>query len=152
VAVPTFVQLQEYERERCRCKCGASHSTAEWRALSPVGVWTTDEGVLELRVCVCGSTISAPFSFASSTLAAPGSPADIAADATEPKHSMFFRVGTDRFQAWCTCMRKSPLVAGTPADVERALADLDWRAGGETWTCPVCSSRTDRRVLPARDD
>lgn len=157
MAVPSHMEsVPDQDRERCACGCGARWTTTAWNQLRPAGVWTTEDGALQLRVCTCGSTISASFSHASSTLTAappathttePSSPVEAGPDTANP---LFFCVGGDRFQAWCACMRKSPVVAGTREEVEGALGQLHWHSVAGTWTCPVCVNRA-RRTLIRRD-
>jgi hypothetical protein len=42
-----------------RCSCGRKYTTLEeWDALNFVGAMPDDNGALEMRNCVCGSTIA----------------------------------------------------------------------------------------------
>jgi hypothetical protein len=41
-----------------RCACGQTWNEVEWSRLHAVGELQEDEGVLEMRVCTCCSTIS----------------------------------------------------------------------------------------------
>jgi hypothetical protein len=41
-----------------RCRCGKQYSEAQWTRLQLVGRESVDDEPLELRVCLCGSTIS----------------------------------------------------------------------------------------------
>jgi len=41
-----------------RCACGRSYSEAEWETLPYVGVQKIDDERLEIRNCVCGSSIT----------------------------------------------------------------------------------------------
>jgi len=41
-----------------QCACGESYTKAEWKELRFVGEQKLDDGKLELRDCVCGSTIA----------------------------------------------------------------------------------------------
>ena len=125
---------------RCRCACGASYTSDTWGQLAPACIWATDDGVLELRICRCGSTISAPFSHQSSRLATVTADQPVRA----PQHSMVFELSANRFQAWCACMRTSPLVGGTPQEVSTILASFGWHVEGDTFTCPVCAARKSR--------
>ncbi len=50
-----------------RCKCGRGFTADEWAKLAPNGVQHIEEDgldaaeVLELRTCICGSTIAKPW-------------------------------------------------------------------------------------------
>lgn len=51
--VPVLGQIPK----RCRC-CGASHDAVSWAALPWVGAFDDEMARLDLRNCVCGSTIA----------------------------------------------------------------------------------------------
>lgn len=131
-------------RERCRCACGATWTAGDFAKLRAIGVWPTDVGVLELRVCSCGSTISAPFSHKSTTLTvtARGSAAPPPAlFPPDSPRSTLLQVEPNRFQVRCACMRTSPILAGTRALAERLIESLDWQLCGDEWMCPICADR-----------
>lgn len=113
--------------------------------------------MLELRVCACGSTISAPFSHKSSTLVV--APRDSSDPVLEPpllfspdaSPAMLVQVEPNRFQVRCSCMRTSPIIPGTRAVAKRVFEDLAWHLRGDEWTCPICAERKESGTVRASE-
>jgi CheY-like chemotaxis protein len=57
-----------------------------------------------------------------------------------------------RYQARCTrCYRSSPILAGTRANAEAFLLELEWeRSESSMWRCPVCFGRARTQPPPSQ--